>query len=147
MVVSRSLRLPPDLPLLQEPGREVAVITDQAHELPPTPARVTYLREPLAAALRTLRTVHDVRAIVCEGGPDLNASLFPTGLADELYLCVAPTLAGGPDPLTILSGAPIEPPQELELAWLLESGGYLFARYLASRSAAAARPVRTAPSM
>jgi riboflavin-specific deaminase-like protein len=147
VVVSDSLRLPADLPLLQEPGRDVAVITSATHELPPTPANVTYLRQPLPDALRTLRAEHGVRAVVCEGGPHLNASLFPTGLADELYLCIAPTLAGGPDPLTILAGPHVDPPQVLHLEWLLESGGYLFARYLASRSAAAARPVRTAPSM
>ena len=129
VIVSRSLRLPPDLPLLNEPGREVVIITDAAHELPAAPARLTYLREPLADALGTLRRDHGVRAVVCEGGPDLNASLFPAGLVDELFLCIAPMLAGGPDPLTILSGPPLEPPLALDLKWLLESGGYLFARY------------------
>ena len=133
VVVSRSLRLPLDLPLLNEPGREVAIITDATHELPATPARVVYLREPLSGALATLRRDHGVRAIVCEGGPNLNASLFPAGLADELFLCIAPTLAGGTDPLTILSGPPIEPPLRLELVWLLESDGYLFARYRVHR--------------
>jgi riboflavin biosynthesis pyrimidine reductase len=129
VVVTRSLDLPPDLPLLQEPGREVAAITSTALELPPTPARVHYLRDDLPDALGRLRHEHAIRSIVCEGGPHLNASLFPTGLADELFLCIAPTLAGGFDPLTILAGPAVEPPLALELTWLLESGGYLFARY------------------
>ena len=110
VVVSRSLRLPLDLPLLQEPGREVAIITESDAELPPTPARVTYLRGPLDEGLRRLRTEHGVRAIVCEGGPHLNRSLFPDGLADELFLSTSPLLAGGEPPLTILEGPPIEPP-------------------------------------
>ncbi len=129
VVVTRSLDLPADLPLLREPEREVAAITSTALELPPTPARVHYLRDDLPDALRRLRHEHDIRSIVCEGGPHLNASLFPTRLADELFLCIAPTLAGGPDPLTILAGPAIAPPLALELVWLLESDGYLFARY------------------
>jgi riboflavin biosynthesis pyrimidine reductase len=148
VVVSRSLRLPPDLPLLHEPGREVAIITESGAELPPTPARVLYLRGPLDEGLRRLRTEHGIRSIVCEGGPHLNRSLFPDGLADELFLSTSPLLAGGVAPLTILEGQEIAPPLRLELVWLLESEQCLFARYrLASSDAAAARPVRTAPSM
>ena len=96
-------------------------------ELPPCAASVSYLREPdLATALRRLRAEHGVESIDCEGGPGLNGTLLPAGLADELHLVIAPKLAGGPDPLTIYSG----PAQlELELRSLHESGGYLFARY------------------
>ena len=121
VVVSRSLRLPGDLPLLQEPDRDVAIITESDAELPPTPARVTYLRGPLDEGLRRLRTEHGVRAIVCEGGPHLNRSLFPGGLADELFLSTSPLLAGGEPPLTILEAPPIDPPLRLQLVWLLES--------------------------
>jgi riboflavin-specific deaminase-like protein len=128
IVVSRSLRLGPDLPLLNEPGRQVVIVTDSDGELPAVPANVRYLRQPLPEALRTLRE-EGITAIVCEGGPHLNASLLPAGLADELFLCVAPTLAGGPVPLTILESPAIVPPQRLRLAWLLESEDHLFARY------------------
>lgn len=134
VVVSRSLRLPTDLPLLQEQGRRVIVITDSDGELPAVPADVRYLRMALPDALRTLRE-EGMRAIVCEGGPHLNASLLPTGLADELYVCIAPLLAGGPDPLTLLEGPALSPPLGTELVWLLESGGYLFARYAVSSAA------------
>lgn len=134
VVVSRSLRLPADLPLLNEPGRDVAVITESTGTLPAVPARVHYLRMALPDALGALRAEHGVRAIVCEGGPNLNASLLPTGLADELHLCIAPTLAGGADPLTILSGPALDPPLGLTLVWLLESGGWLFARYTIRRA-------------
>jgi hypothetical protein len=35
----------------------------------------------------------------------------------------------GRDPLTILTGAEVDPPAALELLSLHESGGYLFLRY------------------
>jgi hypothetical protein len=41
----------------------------------------------------------------------------------------APKLAGGRDPLTILAGDELDPPIDLELLTLYESGGYLFCRY------------------
>jgi riboflavin-specific deaminase-like protein len=128
VVVSRSLRLPADLPLLQEAGRRVVVITDSAEDLPAVPADVRYLRMPVADALRQLRS-EGVSSIVCEGGAHLNGTLFPGGLVDELYVCIAPLLSGGPAPLTLLEGPALSPVLEMELAWLLESGGYLFARY------------------
>jgi riboflavin-specific deaminase-like protein len=129
VLVSRSLAIPTDLPLLNEPGREVVIVTESDATLPPVPANVRYVRAPVPEALRHLREQDGIAAIVCEGGPHLNASLLPTGLADELYICIAPTLAGGHTPLTLLEGPLLDPPLALELAWLLESGGYLFARY------------------
>ena len=134
VVVTRSLRLPPDLPLLQEAGRRVVVITESDDELPPVPAEVRYLRMALPDALRALRD-EGMRAIVCEGGPHLNGTLFPAGLVDELYVCTAPLISGGLDPLTLVEGPAIEPPLEMRLVWLLESGGYLFARYAVSSAA------------
>jgi len=128
VIASRSMLLDPELPLLHEPGRRVVVITDSADELPPAAAQVSYLRAPVPEALAALRE-DGVRAIVCEGGPHLNSSLLPTGLADELWVCIAPLLAGGPDPLTLLEGPALDPALALRLVWLLESGGYLFARY------------------
>jgi riboflavin biosynthesis pyrimidine reductase len=76
-----------------------------------------------------LRSLHGegVRAVMCEGGPTLHGSLQAAGLVDELFLTIAPKLAGGGAP-RILEGAlgAVEP---LELAWLLEQDGELFARY------------------
>jgi riboflavin biosynthesis pyrimidine reductase len=130
VVVSRSLDLPTDRGLLSHPGNRVVIVTTNPGELPPAAAAVTYLRTPeLAEALGALRADHGVRAVICEGGPHLNATLLPAGLVDELFLAIAPKLAGGPDPLTILAGAPLDPPLDAELRSLLECGGYLFARY------------------
>jgi riboflavin biosynthesis pyrimidine reductase len=76
-----------------------------------------------------LRSLHEegVRALLCEGGPTLHGSLQAAGLVDDLFLTIAPKLAGGDAP-RILEG---ELPRvaELELAWLLEQDGELFARY------------------
>jgi riboflavin biosynthesis pyrimidine reductase len=80
----------------------------------------------LPALLRSLRE-EGVRALLCEGGPTLHGSLQAAGLVDELFLTIAPKLAGAGAP-SILEGALTEP-IGLELAWLLEQDGELFARY------------------
>ncbi|HVY78716.1 MAG TPA: dihydrofolate reductase family protein [Solirubrobacterales bacterium] len=76
-----------------------------------------------------LRSLHGegVRAVICEGGPTLHGSLQAAGLVDELFLTIAPKLAGGGAP-NILEGG-LGEVAELELAWLLEHDGELFARY------------------
>jgi riboflavin biosynthesis pyrimidine reductase len=112
----------------------VAVLTTSEDELPETPAEVHYLRGPggidleLRPLLERLRSEFGVRSILCEGGPSLNESLIAEGLVDELFLSLAPKLAGGP-PLTLLTGDPLPEPLDLELVWLLEHDGHLFARY------------------
>ena len=130
VVVSNSLDLPPDLGLLRAEGNRVIVVTGSDAELAPCAAGVQYLRTAdIGEALRRLRTEHRVEAIVCEGGAHLNATLLPAGLVDELHLVVAPLLAGGHDPLTLLTGAVLDRPLRARLLWLLEAGGYLFSRY------------------
>lgn len=134
IVVSQRLHLPADLPLLQDEHSTVAILTAAETELEPTPARVHYLRGPagtelrLAPLLERLRGEHGVRSILCEGGAHLNEGLIREGLVDELFLSIAPKLAGGP-PLTILTGDPLENVLDLDLVSLLEHEGHLFARY------------------
>ncbi|MCW2967884.1 MAG: bifunctional deaminase-reductase domain protein [Solirubrobacteraceae bacterium] len=130
VVVSNSLDLAPDLGLLRAPGNRVVVITSSSGELAPCAAHVEYLRTAdLEEALAVLRRDHGVRAIVCEGGARLNAELLPAGLVDELHLVLSPVLTGGPDPLTLVQGAALQPPVGARLVWVLESGGWLFTRY------------------
>ena len=134
IVVSARLELPEDLPLLQSADSTVCVLTASTEELPPSPAEVVYLRGPagteleLAPLLGKLRSEHGVRSILCEGGASLNESLIRERVVDELFLSIAPKLAGGP-PLTILTGDALEPPLEAELVRLLEHEGHLFGRY------------------
>ncbi len=83
-------------------------------------------RADLPTLLRSLRE-EGVRAVLCEGGPRLHASLWSAGLVDELFLTIAPKLTGGGAP-RILEGE-LPGIEQLELAWLLEREGELFARY------------------
>ncbi|HEX2301247.1 MAG TPA: dihydrofolate reductase family protein [Pseudonocardiaceae bacterium] len=135
VVVSRTLNLPPELPLLADPHSRVVVITDNDAELPGCAADVGYLRPSpgseldLAAMLTRLRIECGVRSVLCEGGPVLNASLLPAGVIDELFLALAPVLAGSAGALSIVDRSPVAEPVGLDLKWLLESEGQLFARY------------------
>ena len=71
------------------------------------------------------------RAVLSEGGPRLHAEMQALGLVDELFLTTSPKLAGGAAPRILEGELPeLEP---LELAWLLEEDGELFARYRRAR--------------
>jgi riboflavin biosynthesis pyrimidine reductase len=83
-------------------------------------------RVDLAVLLRSLRE-EGVRALLCEGGPTLHGALQALGLVDELFLTIAPKLVGGEAP-RIIEGV-LPETAELELTWLLEQSGELFARY------------------
>ncbi len=84
-------------------------------------------RVDLVELLRSLRQERGIRALLCEGGPTLHGALHAHGLVDELFLTIAPKLAGGSAP-PILAGE-LPSVVDLELAWLLEQDGELFARY------------------
>lgn len=134
-VVSGRLELPPDLPLLQDPGSEVLILTASHDEPPDVPSRCECIRGEigphgleLAPLLGRLRSDHGIRSIVCEGGPSLNESLFQEGLVDELWLALAPKIAAG-EALTMVSGPVLRPVRELSLVAVLESEDHLFMRY------------------
>ncbi len=135
VIASCRLTLPPDVPLLADPHSRVIVLTASSEELTQCAAQVRDLRPApgeeldLATMLARLRAEHGVRSVLCEGGPTLNASLLPAGLVDELFLAIAPALAGSAGSLSIVDRAPLARPVGLDLRWLLESQGQLFARY------------------
>src|SRR3954464_3639471 len=132
VLVTRSANLPAEVGLLRAAENTVVVLTPSQDARLPAEAAATveYVRTTdMAEGLRRIRSEHGVRSLVCEGGPNLNATLLPAGLINELHLVYAPKLAGGEDPLTILSGSVLDPPIELELLTLHEAGGYLFSRY------------------
>jgi len=131
VIVSGRLDLPWDAPAFSDGGR-VLIFTASEAEPPATATAPQVVRhqgfvDP-AAALRHLRHECGVRALLCEGGPGLHGELQAAGLVDELFLTIAPKLAGGGAAPRILEGE-LPALVELELAWLLESGGELFARY------------------
>ena len=117
LVLSRSGDVPRDIPLFADPEARPLVLTGADAD----PAR----------ALRTVRTEHGVRSVLCEGGPSLNAGLLEAGVVDELFLTLSPTVVGGTDPTTIVEGGGTR--TGLELVWTLEAGGFLFLRYRVTR--------------
>jgi 2,5-diamino-6-(ribosylamino)-4(3H)-pyrimidinone 5'-phosphate reductase len=89
-------------------------------------------RLDLKEALRILKKRYRVNVLLVEGGPVLNHALISSGLADELFLTLAPKLFGGdrPGTLTILEGPVLTPHMtELTLISIHLSGEELFLRY------------------
>jgi len=133
VIVSNRLELPWDASLFTDGGGSVVTFTSSDEDPPETATPVTCVRHPdavdLEAALGWLREEGGIRSVLCEGGPTLHGRLREAGLADELFLTTAPKLGGGEAP-RILEGA-LPEVAELELAWLLEADGELFARYRA----------------
>jgi riboflavin biosynthesis pyrimidine reductase len=115
IVMSRGGDFPEDIPLFNDPAARIARFSGDEAAAP-------------HLALERVRAEHGVRSVLCEGGPTLNGSLLATGLIDELFLTVAPVIAGTTPPLTIVEGAAGDP-VALELVWTLEAGGMLFLRY------------------
>lgn len=149
-IVSASLALAPDVPLLADPAARVAILTpSRAGELPGSAAPVEYVRAEreglldLPRALAELRRRLGVRTMLCEGGPHLNGQLLAAGMVDELFLSLAPKLAGGGGvpgekargrdvpgaPPRIVDGPELDPPVELKLLGVLESESHLLLRY------------------
>jgi 5-amino-6-(5-phosphoribosylamino)uracil reductase len=135
-IVSGSLGVSPQsVPLLDEPGAPVTIVTPAQRELAACAAEVDYLRcerdgkLDLPAALLAMHGEHDVRTLLCEGGPQLACQLVAAGLVDELFLCLAPKLAGGDRHLRILAGGELDPPRQIELAGVHEHDSSLFLRY------------------
>jgi 5-amino-6-(5-phosphoribosylamino)uracil reductase len=129
VLVTRSLNVPADVGLLRAPGNRVIVLTPSPdRELPPVAAQVEYLRDEIAAGVRRLRTELGLKSVLSEGGPLILGELLHAGLVDELHLVIATKLSAGP-PLTIVSGPDLDPPVDLRLLTVHESGGYLFLRY------------------
>jgi riboflavin-specific deaminase-like protein len=131
VIVSNRLELPWDAPLFTDGGGRCVIFTASDDDPPETPTPVTVVRHPdgveLDKALEWLRHERGIRSVLCEGGPTLHGRLREGDLADELFLTIAPKLSGGEAP-RILEGA-LPEVIDLELAWLLEGDGELFARY------------------
>jgi riboflavin-specific deaminase-like protein len=141
VTVTRSGRLPLQAPLFDDPEAEVIVYTTVDAPPPAVAARVDFVRVAehegplLTRALHDLRVNRGVRSVLCEGGPMLLSGLLHERLVDELFLTVAPLLAGGGDAPVLTAGAQLPEPAALELRWLLERNGSLYARYRVERAA------------
>jgi riboflavin biosynthesis pyrimidine reductase len=113
VIATRSGVLPDDISLFTRAPESVRLISD------------------VAAGLADLRR-EGIRSLLCEGGPTLNATLFGDYLVDELFLTIAPAVAGSGEALTIVEGLPLPATVELELLTVHEAGGHLFMRYRVS---------------
>ena len=133
-VVTRSLDLPGDVGLLSDPAQETVVFTSAGGELAGAgpgarivrvePERLTFL-----TVLERLREEWGVRSVLCEGGPTVLGALLGEGALDELFLTVAPKLAGGGVGPSTVEGMPLHGLLGARLVGALESGGELFLRY------------------
>jgi 2,5-diamino-6-(ribosylamino)-4(3H)-pyrimidinone 5'-phosphate reductase len=89
----------------------------------------------LAAAMKHLRQNLGVRYLLCEGGAKLNDQLIRAGLADELFLTLAPKLKGGSHLPTPVDGSGFPPNIALNLTLLslYRDGSELYLRYRLDR--------------
>lgn len=134
VVVSASLALDPEARLFRDPELRPTVLTvadapqDRRRELSGVAELVS-----VGTGLVDLRAAMSALAdrgwqrVLCEGGPHLNAQLFTLDLVDELFLTVAPTIAGDTD-RRIVEG-PIGEPRDAELVELRHHQGELLLRY------------------
>lgn len=131
VIVSARMQLPADLPLLQAPDQRVVIVTGAPGELEGVEAQVEYMRvgDDLPLAMAKLREDHGVRSLLCEGGPTLNSYLLAASLVDELFLTVAPAVAGGEGGKTIVDGPPLPRLAPAELVSLYEAEGELLSRW------------------
>jgi riboflavin-specific deaminase-like protein len=131
VIVSNRLELPWDAPLFTDGGGRCVIFTASGEQPPETETPVTCIQHPdgveLDRCLEWLRKERGIHSVLCEGGPTLHGRLREGGLADELFLTIAPKIAGGEGP-RVLEGA-LPDVDLVELTWLLESDAELFARY------------------
>jgi riboflavin-specific deaminase-like protein len=136
VIVSRTVDLPADLPVLAEPGARIVIATPSADTLDVDhAASVEYLRVPSAggradvgAILTKLHAELGVRSVVCEGGPTLNESLLGDALVDELYLSLSPLIVGGAE-RALADAAAGHEARRARLLSVATADDYLFLRY------------------
>jgi len=137
VTASRSLELPVDVPLFQDPESRVVVLAARAGEVPAHGAAVIVEPVPgpeertidFLAGLELLRARYGVRTLLLEGGPTLLAAMLEVGLVDELFLTRAPLIAAGPEP-SLVEGDLLPERIRLRLLGLLkDEEDFLFARY------------------
>ncbi|HEY6014977.1 MAG TPA: dihydrofolate reductase family protein [Candidatus Limnocylindrales bacterium] len=144
VMVSTSGRIDPSHPALRRPDVPVLIVTTatgrrhlETSGLPPAVEIAVVEERSGAIDVRGLRDIlvgHRLELVVCEGGPTLFGSLVGAGLVDELFLTVAPQIAGrgaGHPRLGLVEGLGYEPGAApwATLASVGRSGDHLFLRY------------------
>ncbi len=148
-VVTSTGLLPEGHPALVRPDAQVLVLTTEAGEarLPRlhSSVRVVPLRTtggiPIDAILNSVRYQLGAATVLCEGGARLFGKLVAAGRVDELFLTLAPHLAGRskaavrPGLVTGVAFTPGSTPR-LALRSLRQSGDHLYLRYAVSAASA-----------
>jgi 2,5-diamino-6-(ribosylamino)-4(3H)-pyrimidinone 5'-phosphate reductase len=141
VVVTGSASLPPDSTLFTRgEGPVILIVSGKA------PAdRVERLREladevfvcgddsvDLAGALRWLRSRHQTRRLICEGGAELNDAMIRANLVDEIRVTLCPRIVGGRAAPTLSEGVGVPSLAEarrLKLHAVTREGDELFLVY------------------
>lgn len=131
VLISRSLALPDDLPLLDGEGPTPLVMHPAAADPTKLPDGVEArgvgdATIDLREAMQVLRSA-GVRRLLCEGGPSLLGQLHHADLLDELFLTLSPTIVGGEH--TGILGHSEALTRRAELYRLMEEDGALFLTY------------------
>lgn len=137
--VSARLDLSPDLAFFRRATRAPVVFTSTAapaerRQALADRAHLVELgddRTDLSAAFRYCASELQARAVLVEGGPQLNQQLFECGLVDELFWTVAPKVFGGAATRTLVEGpAPGRVPlAQLGLVSAILADDEIFLRY------------------
>jgi riboflavin-specific deaminase-like protein len=125
-IVTRSGNIPPVHPYY-ESSTIVYVCSD--NPVPVDIPTVEVCRVHTVEDVLTDLARRGVRRVLCEGGPTLNSALLAAHLIDEIYMTLAPKLAGGEGPLTLINGPRIDPMLRLNLRSIVEQDGEVFLRY------------------
>jgi len=133
VTASRSLELPVESPLFADPDSPVVVLTNSDREAPTAPGVVIERQAndtlDLSLGMALLRERYGVRALLLEGGPTLLAAMIEARQVDELFLSLAPVVAGATGEPSILEG-PLGEPVDMRLLSALHDEGHLFLRYV-----------------
>jgi riboflavin-specific deaminase-like protein len=114
-VITASADLPLDAPFFTSRDFEAAVFVartappERIQRLRQTGRAVHLIAEGNRGVTDTVRILHEaygVRRLLCEGGATINAALIHQGLADELFLTIAPKIVAGRDSLSVVEGEP-----------------------------------------
>jgi riboflavin biosynthesis pyrimidine reductase len=97
--------------------------------------------------MRILRNDLNVRVLLCEGGAQLNDQLIRLGLADELFLTLAPKLKGGAQLPTIMTGVGFPPDVALPIALIsiYHDGDEIYLRYRIGQKPQTVQSTRAKP--
>jgi riboflavin biosynthesis pyrimidine reductase len=92
-------------------------------------------RVNIPQVLHDLYETRQVRTLVCEGGPQLARSLAELDVVDELFLTIAPILAGGADAPGMLgtSGTFLPSSRVCRLESMKVEGEECYLHYVADR--------------